>query len=227
MINPDSRRLGRTRLSEVTLALALVVLLCGQSATSVAATEYASGPVFGGTFTWTTPALAVVAPTGVGFLGVTSFRGRFVAVERNGVASTSIDGVGWVGHTLPGPNGGANPALIAAGANQVAIIGQGLAWTSVDGDVWTAANAPPTGPAQPAAMTALADGFAGAWHRTRPQEGGGMGVRGWLQLDGESGSVRLRPFLPDRRCRSSHRPAGGGRRRLLPIPGPPGGSHLG
>lgn len=181
MIRPRSRHPGRTRISRSMLGLALVALIIGQSATTVAATEYTSGPVYGGTFTWTIPALTVVPPTGVGFLGVTAFRGRFVAAERNGVASTSADGVTWVGHALPGPNGGTNRAIVAAGPNRVAIIGQGVGWTSVDGDTWTAATAPPPGPAQPTAITALGDGFVAVG--TAP---GGRRALAWVSADGSS-----------------------------------------
>ncbi len=181
MINPNSGHLGRVPISRGVRAAVLVALLGAQSSTPIGATESTTGPVYGGTFSWAIPGLTVVPPTGNGFLGVTTFRGRFVAVERNGIASTSIDGVAWVGHALPGPNGGANPALIAAGANRVAIIGQGLAWTSVDGDVWTAANAPPTGPAQPAAMTALADGFVALGIAP-----GRRRAAAWVSADGSS-----------------------------------------
>ncbi len=163
------------------LSLALAVLTVGQPGTTVAATEYVSAPVFGGTFMWTTPALTVVPPTGIGFLGVATFRGRFVAVERNRVASTSIDGATWVGHALPGSNGNATTALIAAGTNRVAIIGQGVAWTSLDGDAWTAASAPPLGPAKPTALTALADGFVAVG--TAP---GGRRAAAWVSADGSS-----------------------------------------
>jgi hypothetical protein len=160
------------------LGLALVTLMSSQPAMT-AASESTIGPVYGGTFTWTTPALTVVPPTGNGFLGVTTFRGRFVAVERNGVASTSIDGATWVGHALPGRNGGGNPTLIAAGTNRVAIIGQGAGWTSPDGDAWTAASAPPPGPAQPSAMTALADGFVAVGIAP-----GGRRAAAWMSTDG-------------------------------------------
>jgi len=146
-------------MSRSLLGLALVVAIVGQSATTATATDYATGPVYGRMFSWTPPALTVVPPTGNGFLGVTAFRGRFVAVERNGVASASVDGATWVGHALPRPAGGATKAFIAAGENRVAIIGQGVAWASVDGDAWTAATVPPLGPAEPTAMIALAGGF--------------------------------------------------------------------
>lgn len=79
----------QTQMPRRVLRFVPIVLVIGQSATSLAATEYTSGLVFGGTFTWTTPALPVVPPTGSGFLRVAAFRGQFVAVERNGVASTS------------------------------------------------------------------------------------------------------------------------------------------
>jgi hypothetical protein len=143
--------------------------------------EYTIGPVYGGTFTWTTPALTRVPPTGNGFLGVTTFQGKFVAVERNGVASTSTDGATWVGRALPGPNGGANRALIAAGPNRVAIIGQGVAWTSSDGEAWTAASTPPLGPAQPTAIAPRVDGFVAIG--TAP---GGRRAAAWMSADGSS-----------------------------------------
>src|SRR5688572_29987055 len=99
-------------------ALVLVVLVA-QSATPATAVEYASGPVYGGTFAWAIPAIARVPPSGHGFLGVTSFSGRFIAVERNGVASTSSDGRTWVGEALPGSIVGAEEsAQIAAGTNR-------------------------------------------------------------------------------------------------------------
>lgn len=181
MINPNSGHLGRVPISRGVRAAVLVALLGAQSATPIGATESITGPVYGGTFSWAIPGLTVVPPTGNGFLGVTAFRGRFVAVERNGIASTSIDGVAWVGHALPGPNGGANQAFIAAGATRVAIIGQGVAWTSVDGDVWTAASAPPPGPGQPTAMTALADGFVAVGIAP-----GRRRAAAWVSVDGAS-----------------------------------------
>ncbi len=163
------------------LGLALAALITSQPVTTVTATEYASAPVFGGTFMWTTPALTIVPPTGIGFLGVATFRGRFVAVERNRVASTSLDGATWVGHQLPGPNGGAAPALVAAGTNRVAIIGQGVAWTSLDGDAWTAASAPPLGPAKPTALTAVGGGFVAVGIAP-----GGRRAAAWVSADGSS-----------------------------------------
>ena len=106
-MNTSRSLMGRKQVSRAVLGFALLALGIGSSPTTVAATTYTSGPVYGGAFTWTTPALRVVPPTGSGFLGVAAFRGRFVAVERNAVASTSIDGATWVGHALPGPGGAA------------------------------------------------------------------------------------------------------------------------
>jgi hypothetical protein len=152
-------RRGRVLTPRGRFALVLVVLVA-QSATPATAVEYASGPVYGGTFAWAIPAIAGVPPSGHGFLGVTSFSGRFIAVERNGVASTSSDGRTWVGEALPGSIVGAEEsAQIAAGTNRVAIIGTGAAWATADGDTWIRATAPPMGPATPTAMTALGDGF--------------------------------------------------------------------
>lgn len=168
-------------MSRSALGFVLIALVTAQSAMIVAAAEYTSGLVYGGTFTWTTPALTVVPPTGSGFLGVTAFRGRFVAVERNGVASTSLDGAAWVGHAAPGPNGGSGPAFVAAGTNVVVVIGQGAAWTSSDGSAWTAASAPPLGPAQPTAMSALGGGFVAVGLAP-----GGRRAAAWVSADGST-----------------------------------------
>jgi hypothetical protein len=173
--------MGRKQISRAALGFALLALGIGPSPTTVTATSYTSGPVYGGAFTWTTPALTVVPPTGSGYLGVAAFRGRFVAVERNAVASTSSNGATWVGHALPGPSGAARMALIAAGTNRVAIIGRGAAWTSVDGDTWTSASGPPLGPAQPTAMAALADGFVAVG--VAPD---GRRAAAWVSADGSS-----------------------------------------
>ena len=183
--------MGRKQISRTALGFALLALGIGPSPTTVTATTYTSGPVYGGAFTWTTPALTVVPPTVSGYLGVAAFRGRFVAVERNAVASTSSNGATWVGHALPGPSGAARMALIAAGTNRVAIIGRGAAWTSVDGgiwawtsvdgDTWTSASGPPLGPAQPTAMAALADGFVAVG--VAPD---GRRAAAWVSADGSS-----------------------------------------
>jgi hypothetical protein len=179
LIARRSRKPARARTPRARLALVLVVLIA-QSATPAAAIEYTSGPVYGGTVTWTTPVVAPVPLPGNGFLAVTSFEGRFVAVERNGVASTSSDGRSWVGHALPGSFVGVEEtAQIAAGTNRVAIIGTGAAWTTVDGDTWIAATAPPVGPAKPTAITALGDGFAAVG--TAP---GQRRAAAWVSADG-------------------------------------------
>lgn len=182
---------SRKRISRVVLWFALLALGIGPSPATVAATTHISGPVYGGAISWTTPAQTVVPPTGSGFLGIAAFRGRFVAVERNAVASTSIDGATWVGHALPGPGSGARMALIAAGPNRVAIIGRGSAWTSVDvgirawtsvdGDTWVAAAGPPPGPAQPTAMAAIADGFVAVGIAP-----GGRRAAAWTTSDGST-----------------------------------------
>jgi len=179
-----SRRRGRPRVFRCALELALVLAIIGQTATTVAATEYTSGLVYGGTFTWSTPPLASVPPAANGFLGVATFRGRFVAVGRDGIASTSLDGGTWVGHALPGSHESIGTAEIAAGADRVVIIGLGAAWTSTDGDTWTSATVPPVGPAHPTAMTALADGFVALG--VAP---GGRRAAAWASADGSSWSA--------------------------------------
>jgi hypothetical protein len=169
-----------TRLPRVIRGLVVAVLVASQSGTTVAAVEATDGPVYGGTVAWTTPALTVEGPTGDGFVGVTEFHGAFVAVERNAVASTSVDGITWLGHALPG-SGGEKAAVIAAGPTRVVIIGQDVAWTSPDATAWTAAAAPPPGPAQPTAMTALDHGFVAVG--VAP---GGRRAAAWFSADGSS-----------------------------------------
>jgi hypothetical protein len=158
-----------------------MALMFGQSAAPIAAADLVSGPVYGGSFAWTIPALTTVAPTGNGFLGITTFHGRFLAAERNGIVSSSMDGATWVGRLLPGPIGDANTAVIAAGTNRVAIMGMGVAWTSLDGDAWMAASAAPQGPAKPTAMIALADGFVAIGIAS-----GGRRAAAWSSADGST-----------------------------------------
>jgi hypothetical protein len=135
----------------------LAGLLIAQAGTT-AATDYATGPIYGGSIAWAMPAPTVAPDTVPGFLGVTTFGGRFVAVGRGNTALTGSDGVHWIAHQLPLPHGSDRVARIAASSNRVVIVQQGVAWTSTDGDTWTAASTPPIGP-DPSALVATTAGF--------------------------------------------------------------------
>ena len=141
------------------LAVVLALAMMCQSTGPVTATDVSSGPVFRGTFSWTTPQLVSLPPAANGFLGVASFRGRFIAIGRNRLASTSSDGATWVSHPLPGLTADLIDAEIAAGADRVVILGQGVGWVSTDGDSWASASVPPLGTSHPTAIAAHGDGF--------------------------------------------------------------------
>jgi hypothetical protein len=165
------------------VAVALALAMICQSTSTVTATDETSGPVFGGTFSWTTPLLASLPPVANGFLGVASFRGRFIAVGRNRLAATSSDGATWVGHPLPGPTEDLTDAQIAAGADRVVILGQGAAWVSTDGDVWASASVPPFGTSRPTAIAAHGDGFTAVGVAA-----GGRRAVAWATKDGSAWS---------------------------------------
>lgn len=134
-----------------------------QLPTSAQAIEFTTGPIYGGAFAWTVPEPALTPQRTGGFLGLTTFGGRFVALERDATVSTSTDGIAWVGHRLPGEVAiDAHAELdtaIAAGPSRVVVVRQGAAWSSADDATWTAAANPPSGTARVTAATAIGDGF--------------------------------------------------------------------